>query len=64
MELKDKMICPVCGYDGSAVFKTNRYDEMTRRRRKCLKCNFRYNTHELIVKENKFRINYKYAKDK
>ena len=44
------MLCPYCLNQETRVIDKRDADEITRRRRECLKCNNRFNTRELVEK--------------
>jgi transcriptional regulator NrdR family protein len=45
----DGIACPECGYVDSKVIDSRATMNMIRRRRVCLKCEFRYTTYEFIL---------------
>jgi len=42
------MLCPFCSNEGTKVVDKRDYGAKTKRRRECLKCKKRFNTHELV----------------
>jgi transcriptional repressor NrdR len=50
------MLCPQCGSNQQRVIDGNRPSktpEVTKRRRECISCGFRYNTIERVVEDGK-----------
>lgn len=45
------MKCPKCGSDALVCIDTRPSDETVRRRRKCLNCDYRFNTFEISFDE-------------
>lgn len=43
------MKCPKCGSDQVTVIDSRRDDSMVTRRRKCMDCNHRFQTHEITA---------------
>lgn len=54
------MLCPKCGHYHTEVIRTthNDRDNLILRRRKCLKCEFRFSTNERLREEGKKLMNY------
>tara|TARA_Y100000310_G_C20361072_1_gene658992 strand:- start:267 stop:704 length:438 start_codon:yes stop_codon:yes gene_type:complete len=59
------MLCPYCLSEGTKVVDKRDFEEITRRRRECLKCSRRFNTHEKVekvdlrvIKKNGNRVSY------
>ena len=50
-----KMQCPYCAHKDTKVIDKRDIDKITRRRRECLKCKRRFNTHEAL-EEVKLRV--------
>lgn len=45
----DGILCPHCGHPHQTVVDSRPRENLIRRRRKCLGCGFRFNTHEYVL---------------
>ncbi len=58
------MRCIYCNETTAVIDKRTSQDNVTRRRRKCLKCGKRFTTNEILVDEDKKKFTIKISKPK